>query len=296
MKLNIISINIPSNTISVLGDYTTPLYTGIKFLLYNGNVAVPSIAQDGLWTVVSSTVNGPNTDIVLNETMSLAFTATDLVSAIYEINFTDTAIAPFFIQPETVNGPGQTHQNTSLALNGKGTLNYGENLLENMIHIMEHFASATPPDVPTIGQVWFDTSIPQFNYWTGGAWTPLLPTPPIQDELYDLFAATTGVPASSAELCRFVIGRNSIFDFSVDGSAAIAEVAATATTIFSVQQNNGEFGTITFDPGSTVGYFTGYANCTINDKISIVAPAVPDATLADLTFTLGGIINLVPLA
>lgn len=46
--------------------------------------------------------------------------------------------------------------NLSIALYGKNTPNYGERLEENMIHIMECFASRKAPKHPHPGQLWFD--------------------------------------------------------------------------------------------------------------------------------------------
>jgi len=47
---------------------------------------------------------------------------------------------------------------TSLTLNGKGVINYGEVQQENFVRMLEHFASATAPLNPTIGQLWFNAS------------------------------------------------------------------------------------------------------------------------------------------
>lgn len=47
---------------------------------------------------------------------------------------------------------------TSLILLGKGFNNYGEIVAEDWVHLMEHFANATPPLNAIRGQMWFDTS------------------------------------------------------------------------------------------------------------------------------------------
>lgn len=48
-------------------------------------------------------------------------------------------------------------QSTSLVLFGKGAPNYGEGQQENFLRLLENFASPTntPPDNPTIGQLWY---------------------------------------------------------------------------------------------------------------------------------------------
>lgn len=45
----------------------------------------------------------------------------------------------------------------SLRLTGKGAANYGVIQQENLLRLLENFAGNTPPDYPTVGQVWYDT-------------------------------------------------------------------------------------------------------------------------------------------
>jgi hypothetical protein len=72
----------------------------------------------------------------------------------YTIKFTDSAISgknDILVGENTVN-----NSNTSLTLYGYGHKNYGTGLWENMLHIMENFASSTEaPAHPTIGQLWY---------------------------------------------------------------------------------------------------------------------------------------------
>jgi hypothetical protein len=183
-------------------------------------------------------------------------------------------------------------------LNGKGSLNYGENLLENMVHIMEHFANASAPSLPTIGQIWFDTLASQFNFWNGSVWAPLvsIPTPTVPDELYDFAASTVGLPIAGGTVARFAVGRDCTIDLSLlGGSVALTEVPATADAIFSVELNGVQFGTITYATGSSSGTCSDVTQpCSAGDKLTIVAPAVADTSLSDLTFVIGAVINTLP--
>lgn len=47
---------------------------------------------------------------------------------------------------------------TSLALVGRNFAGYGEYLNENMIHMLENFASVSQPNSPLEGQLWYDSS------------------------------------------------------------------------------------------------------------------------------------------
>ena len=75
----------------------------------------------------------------------------------YIIHFQDQSVDPISKAPITVN-PGTVDTSTSLNLTGKGAPNYGTLQQENIVHLLEHFASPTPPSNPTIGQIWFDTT------------------------------------------------------------------------------------------------------------------------------------------
>lgn len=76
----------------------------------------------------------------------------------YTIDFTDIAVDPtkkkFSIVPGELNTTA-----TPLKLPGAGYAPYGEPIIENLVHILENWASATAPLNPTIGQLWFDTSV-----------------------------------------------------------------------------------------------------------------------------------------
>lgn len=74
--------------------------------------------------------------------------------------------------------------NTSLSLPGKGVINYGEQLIENIIHMTEHFAADDAPELnanigtnpsgdPLVGQLWYRTLANQegFLHYTGVEWT-----------------------------------------------------------------------------------------------------------------------------
>lgn len=79
----------------------------------------------------------------------------------YLINYTDGSLpgkTPFVIGPNEVNGPGNVNVNTALQLQGRFVVNYGEIVAENLVHLLENFASNTPPAVTTAGMIWFDSA------------------------------------------------------------------------------------------------------------------------------------------
>jgi hypothetical protein len=77
---------------------------------------------------------------------------------------------------------------------------------------------------------------------------------------------------------------------SLTGSIAKLDVAATATTTFTITRNGSSIGSIAFAAGSQSGTFTFTTAVTFAaaDVIEVVAPASPDVTAAGLSVTLCG--------
>jgi hypothetical protein len=88
------------------------------------------------------------------------------------------------------------------------------------------------------------------------------------------------------------------FSAGLVDSKAVSVTAATAETIFSIAHDGTEVATVTFAAGQSVGTFTAAASFVIpvNGKFTITAPTVPDATLADITFTVVGTVETNSLA
>lgn len=58
---------------------------------------------------------------------------------------------PLIVNDKTVDTSA-----TSISILGKGIKNYGEFLMENLLHMLENFASTQPPINPLEGQIWYD--------------------------------------------------------------------------------------------------------------------------------------------
>lgn len=76
----------------------------------------------------------------------------------YIINFSDPVKTDTITVPDMP--PGINSVDTSLSLVGKGYPNYGQKLAENLVRLLENFASPIPPQNPIEGQLWYDTSDP----------------------------------------------------------------------------------------------------------------------------------------
>ena len=63
---------------------------------------------------------------------------------------------------------------TSLALIGQGVTNYGTAENENLVYLLENFASPTAPLVPILGQLWYNSTTDALSsYSTGNVWVIL---------------------------------------------------------------------------------------------------------------------------
>ena len=59
---------------------------------------------------------------------------------------------------------------SSLKFPGRGYLNYGEAVNENMLWIMENFANASSPSNPVTGQAWYDSVNQILKVYNGTIW------------------------------------------------------------------------------------------------------------------------------
>lgn len=63
---------------------------------------------------------------------------------------------------------------TSLTLYGKNAPNWGEKSEENLLHLMEHFASnGRPPQAPTDGQIWYNALDKKLKVYWNGKWNDI---------------------------------------------------------------------------------------------------------------------------
>lgn len=54
-----------------------------------------------------------------------------------------------------------------ISLIGRGTLNYGTLVAQNMLRMLENFSSTIAPSNPLVGQLWFDRTTNRMRVWEG---------------------------------------------------------------------------------------------------------------------------------
>ena len=109
---------------------------------------------------------------------------------------------------------------------------------------------------------------------------------------YDIATYCNGLPDISEMLLRFNYPRAVTLPANLVGSRITAAAAATATTDFILSKNGGSIATLRFAAAGTTATIVGMGSditFAVNDQLSIQAPATPDATLADIAFTIAGV-------
>jgi len=91
----------------------------------------------------------------------------------YTVRFTDEPNnGSIVVEDGRVN-----RESTSISFVGKNFPGYGTFIAENFLHMLENFASATAPQNPILGQLWYDTDVtsadpqPQLKIYDGTTWT-----------------------------------------------------------------------------------------------------------------------------
>lgn len=127
----------------------------------------------------------------------------------YQIKHFDPLKPPFEVVDYTINGPGTTPSESSVYVHGRGYLDWGENVDENFLRLLENFAGSTAPLNPIEGQIWYRTSLyihnTTANTWfkwnhLAETWVSMTPseiiessTEPARSEGIHWFNDTTGV-------------------------------------------------------------------------------------------------------
>ena len=101
----------------------------------------------------------------------------------------------------------------------------------------------------------------------------------------------SGRPTANLVLQSYVFAAPVTVPAGLSGSRGTAATAATASTTFNIQKNGANVGTMVFAPSAAAATFTMNSATLFNagDVLTVIAPATPDATLANLAWTIMGI-------
>ena len=106
----------------------------------------------------------------------------------------------------------------------------------------------------------------------------------------ELAGSTAGSPTASERIFHYIATRTVTLPAGLTNSQGVAKTAATAQTDFDIKKNGASVGTMRFAASATTATFIMASETSLvaGDELEIIAPATPDATLADLAWTLRG--------
>jgi hypothetical protein len=81
-------------------------------------------------------------------------------SYVYTLTFSDPTNTDVIEILGTTVGSGKNNYSTSLDLVGSGYINYGKDIAQNFVKVLENFSGPNPPVNAIKGQIWYDTSNP----------------------------------------------------------------------------------------------------------------------------------------
>lgn len=107
---------------------------------------------------------------------------------------------------------------------------------------------------------------------------------------YDIASFFAGAPTGAQLMYRFVAGRSIVLPINLTNSQSKSKVASTLAKAIDIQVNGVSKGSVNYAIGATVATFTFAASVTLaaGDVLELIAPAVADATLANIGTTLVG--------
>ena len=142
---------------------------------------------------------------------------------------------------------------TNLALVGQGVTNYGTDQNENLVYLLENFASPTAPSRPVLGQLWYNSATDAMSaYSTANTWAGFASEAYVQaQKISPVFTGIPVAPTAAAGTATTQIATTAFVSnspiFSGTPRAPTAAIGTNTTQIAStafVQAATGALGTM----------------------------------------------------
>jgi len=89
---------------------------------------------------------------------------------------------------------GSVNTSTSLTLIGQGVTSYGTDQNENLVYLLENFASPTAPSTPILGQLWYNSSTDEISAYSTA------------NTFVGLTTASFFAPVHNSQYCKHLCG------------------------------------------------------------------------------------------
>lgn len=183
---------------------------------------------------------------------------------------------------------------TNLALVGQGVTNYGTDQNENLVYLLENFASPTAPSRPVLGQLWYNSATDSMSaYSTANVWAGFASEAYVQaQKISPVFTGTPTAPTAAAgtattQLATTAFVSNSpIFSGTPRAPTAAPGTTTTqiATTAF-VQAATGALGTMSQQNSNAVS-ITGGTISGLSAPIPLASGGTGSSTAAGVRLNL----------
>lgn len=184
---------------------------------------------------------------------------------------------------------------TNLALVGQGVTNYGTDQNENLVYLLENFASPTAPSRPVLGQLWYNSTTDSMSaYNTANTWSGFASEAYVQAQ--KISPAFTGVPtaptaaagtATTQIASTAFVSNSPIFSGTPRAPTAALGTNSTqiATTEF-VQATTGSLGTMSQQNSNAVS-ITGGTISGLSAPIPLASGGTGSSTAPGARLNLG---------
>lgn len=164
---NVITLSSAYGNVTSL--FNTPLgYPDVEFDI-RGSTGSPT--NNGRYKVLSAAFISSKTEITIVGTIpNISPTTLGQVTntTSYVFHGTDWSNA-FFLHPTQSNN----YVNTSLKFSGRNNANWGEDIQQNLLYLLDNFSNTTEPPNKVRGQIWFDKNINKLKVYDGSTWLVL---------------------------------------------------------------------------------------------------------------------------
>lgn len=202
--------SVTSNKIILQSTY------GNASALFNAPLGYPDVEFDvrgstgnnGRYKVVSAAFVSGKTEITVVGTLP------SLIGDGYVTNTTSYVLVgsdlsnPFVLHPTQSNN----YVNTSLKFSGRNNANWGEDIQQNLLYLLDNFSNTTSPLNPVKGQIWFDKNINKLKVYDGASWLTL--TSSISSSTS--YTHAQGMPLTSWSVNHNLNTQNIVFSVYVD--------------------------------------------------------------------------------
>lgn len=164
-----------------------------------------STGNNGRYKVISAAFVGGKTEITVNGTVPSSIGDGYITNTTsYILNGTDLS-NPFVLHPTQSNN----YVNTSLKFSGRNNANWGEDIQQNLLNLLDNFSNSTPPINPVRGQKWFDTTINKLKIYDGSTWLIIATS-------INSYAHIQNLPSASWSINHNLNSQNIVYNVYVD--------------------------------------------------------------------------------